>query len=351
MKQRTYIWPLFCIIAVAIFVLDTVTNVDISISVLYVTLVLVVRRRGTVRDILIAGVACFFLTIVSYAVTPGFSLARPREAGLINVFISLFAIASVTYLSIRIVQTETRVRKARDQVARTMLGVSINELATSVLHEINQPLGAIGANLSAARRWMNMTPIEMVEVRAAMDAAIRDAHRAEGVITGIRRLSATSLSDTKAFDLLELVKETIDILRPELNEHRVDIGTQFSQRTILVDGDRALLQQVFVNLLTNAMEAMEVREVGDRTVVITANLKDGAVEIFVKDSGGGISPESLDCIFDPFFSTKPKGLGIGLAITRSIIEAHGSSLRAFSNTPRGTVIAFSLSKSERSVDR
>jgi signal transduction histidine kinase len=351
MKHRTFIWLFFCVTAVAIFLLDTVTSVDISISVLYVTLVLVVRRTGAVKDILFAGMMCFFLTIISYAVTAGFSPAKPQEAGLLNVIISLFAITSVTYLSVGIAQSETRARKARDQVSRTMLGISINELATSVVHEINQPLGAIVANVAAARRWLTMTPIEIVEARAAMDAAVRDAQRAADVIAGLRRLFATCLSDKRTFDLLELIKDTVNILRPELNEHRINITMQFSQKSLPVDGDRTLLQQVFVNLFTNAIEAMEGTEIRERALIVTTSLKGDRVEVLVRDSGTGISPETLDHIFDPFYSTKPKGLGIGLAITRSIIEAHGASLRAFSNTPSGTVIAITLPKSESSFDR
>jgi C4-dicarboxylate-specific signal transduction histidine kinase len=300
---------------------------------------------------LIAGVVCFVLTIASYAVTAGVSLAKPQEAGLLNVIISLFAITSVTYLSVGIAQSETRVRKARDQVSRTMLGISINELATSVVHEINQPLGAIVANVSAARRWLTMTPVELVEARAAMDAAVRDAQRAAGVIAGLRRLVATCLSETKTFDLLTLIKDTVDILRPELDEHRINITMHFSQRPLSVDGDQTLLQQVFVNLITNAIEAMEGTEIRERSLIVTASVKGDKVEVFVRDSGTGISPETLDHIFDPFYSTKPKGLGIGLAITRSIIEAHGASLRAFRNTPRGTVIAITLPRSENNVDR
>jgi signal transduction histidine kinase len=351
MKHRTFIWLFFCVTAVAIFLLDTVTSVDISISVLYVTLVLVVRRTGSVKDILIAGVVCFLLTIASYAVTARVSLAKPQEVGLLNVIISLFAITSVTYLSVGFAQSEARVRKARDQVSRTMLGISINELATSVVHEINQPLGAIVANVAAARRWLTMTPIEIIEARAAMDAAVRDAQRAAEVIAGLRRLVATCLSDTKTFDLLELIKDTVDILRPELNEHRINITMQFSQKSLSVDGDRTLLRQVFVNLLTNAIEAMEDIEIRERALTVTTSLKGDKVEVLVTDSGTGISTETLDHIFDPFYSTKPKGLGIGLAITRSIIEAHGASVRAFSNTPRGTVIAIMLPKSENSLDR
>jgi signal transduction histidine kinase len=350
MKRRAFIWLLFCVIAVSIFVLDTITSVDISVSVLYVILVLVVRRSGTVKEILAAGVACFFLTIASYAVTPGFYPVKPQEAGLTNVFISLFAIASVTYLSVKIVRSETGARKARDQVARTMLGVSINELATSVLHEINQPLGAIAANLAAARRWLVMAPSDTVEALAAIDAAGRDSQRAEAVITSLRRLSAPSLSDTKTFDLLDLIRETVDILRPEIDENRVAVSMQFSPKTLLLDGDRALFQQVFVNLLTNAIEAMEVNAIGTRSLIISAELERGRAEIVVKDSGSGIAPESLDHIFDPFYSTKPKGLGIGLAITRSILEAHGASLRVFGNKPHGTVIMIVLPLSETSLN-
>ncbi|MEW6438397.1 MAG: HAMP domain-containing sensor histidine kinase [Pseudomonadota bacterium] len=345
MKKRRYVWLLLCVIASAIFVLDTIANVDISVSVLYVTLVMVVQRTGTVREILIAGSACFLLTIASYGLMPGFSLEKLDQAGLINVFISLFAIASVTYLSIKVVTSETTVRKARDQVARTMLGVSMNELATSVVHEINQPLGAIGANVAAAKRWLDTTPAEIIEARAAMDAAVRDARRAEDVISGLRRLASPSLSNRETFNLTELIRESVDIFRPEINEYRINLGMHFSQERISIDGDRTLLQQIITNVLSNAIEAMLDDKINDRTLIVTANLVAESVSIVIRDTGTGISQEHVDHIFDPFYTTKPKGLGIGLAISHSIAVAHGGSMRALPNTPHGTVISIMLPKS------
>jgi signal transduction histidine kinase len=339
MNKRYHLWLLFGVVAAAIFFLDTVTNADIS--VLYVTLVLIVRGTGTVRDILIAGLACFGLTIGSYGITPGFSLAKLDEP-LVNVVISLFAIASVTYLSIKVAISETGLQKARDQLARTMLGVSISELATTVVHEITQPLGVVGANVAAAKHWLEMTPTQIPEAQAAIDAAVRNAHRMEGVISGLRRLASVSLSDRQTFDAIELINETVETVRQEINGRRVVIRIHFSQPVISVDGDRALLQQVILNLLLNAVEAMDHAEIGNRVLSVEANLVGDLVSVSVRDTGPGISPECLDNIFEPFYTTKPKGLGIGLAISRSVVLAHGGSLKASHNSPRGAVITVTL---------
>jgi signal transduction histidine kinase len=345
MKRRLYVWLLFCAFAAAIFILDTGTGDDISISVLYVTLVLVVRRTGAVGDILIAGLACFFLTIASYGLTPGFNLAKPDKAGLINGMISLFAITSVTYLSIKVVRYETRLRKARDQVARTMRGVSISELATSVLHEIAQPLGAMIANLSAIKRWLNGSPIQILEARTATDAALCNALRADDVIKSLRRLGSASSSGTKVFDMVDLIKETIDIFDPEIKEYRIEIHMDFSQKVISVDGDRSLLQQVLINLISNAIEAMDDDQIVDRALIVDARVNEKIVSVSVRDTGLGICPEALDNVFEPFYTTKPKGLGIGLAISRSIATVHGGSVQVFRNMPRGTVMVVTLPNS------
>jgi signal transduction histidine kinase len=350
MKQRIYAWLLFCVIAFAIFVLDTVTSADISIPVLYVTLVMVVRRTGATKDIFIAGLACCLLTVVSYGLNPGFSLAKGSEASLIDVLITLFVVASVTYLSIKVVNSETRARKARDQAARTMLGVSISELATSVVHEINQPLGAIGANLAAAKRWLAAKPIQMIEAREAVDAASDSVERAEGVVSGLRRLASVSLKERETFDITQLIRETVNFLNPEIRENAILVRTHFSQTVIRINGDRTLLQQVFINIFSNAIDAMKDDKSDDRSLTIAASVTGELVSVIARDSGPGISSDRLEEIFAPFYTTKPQGLGIGLAISRTIVEAHGGSVRASPNSPHGTVMAIILPKaSDRSL--
>ncbi len=345
MAKRRFVWLLFCVTAVAIFILDAVTSVDMPISVLYVTLIMIVLRSGTGRDILIAGMTCCVLTIVSYWTGTGFNLTKFNAAGLVDVFISLFAIASVTYLSIKVVHSEASMRKARDQAARTMLNVSINELATSVVHEISQPIGAAAITNAAATRLLDMTPANFREARAAIDAASLNTQRAESVIQGLRRISTVSSADQSAFDIVELIREAIAFLSDEIEQHRIRVSARFSPASILIDGDRTLVQQLLINVVSNAIDAMSGEKSETRNLTIVTSTAAGSVSIEVQDTGAGISAEHLEQIFDPFYTTKARGLGIGLAISRSIAVSHGGSIQASRNKPTGTIITLQLPQS------
>ncbi|MEJ0052412.1 MAG: ATP-binding protein [Methylovirgula sp.] len=348
MAKRRFVWFLFCATAVAIFTLDAVTSVDIPISVLYVTLIMIVLRSGTARDILIAGLTCCILTIASYWKGTGFNITKFNEAGLIDVLISLFAIASVTYLSIKIVHSEASMRKARDQAARTMLNVSINELATSVVHEISQPIGAAAMNNAAARRWLDMTPANFREARAAIDSATLNTQRAESVIQGLRRLSSVSLTDRNVFDVAELMREAIAFLSDEIEQHRIRVSMRLHPNSLLIDGDRTLIQQLLINVINNAIEAMSHDKSENRNLTLLTSASGGLVSIEVQDTGAGISSEHLEQIFDPFYTTKARGLGIGLAISRSIVTSHSGSIQASHNKPTGTIITIRLPTPARS---
>lgn len=342
MRKRPFVWLLFCATAVAIFILDAITSVDIPISVLYVTLIMIVLRSGTARDILIAGLTCCILTVVSYWKGTSFDFAKFNEAGIIDVFISLFAIASVTYLSIKVVQSDASMRRARDQTARTMLNVSINELATSVVHEISQPIGATALNHAAARRWLDMTPANIREARAAIEAASLNTQHAESVIQGLRRLSTVSLTDQNVFDIVELTREAINFLSHEIEQCGIHLSTRFSQNSILIDGDRTLIQQLLINVINNAIEAMSRDESESRNLTILVSASGGSASIEVRDTGIGIPSDNLEQIFEPFYTTKARGLGIGLAISRSIAQSHSGSIQASHNKPAGTIITIRL---------
>jgi C4-dicarboxylate-specific signal transduction histidine kinase len=347
MAKRRFVWFLFCATAIAIFVLDAITSVDIPISVLYVTLIMIVLRSGTARDILIAGLTCCILTIVSFWKGTGFNLTKFNEAGIIDVFISLFAIASVTYLSIKVVHSEASMRKARDQAARTMLNVSINELATSVVHEISQPIGATALYHDAARRWLDVTPANLHEARAAIEAASLNTQRADRVIQGLRRLSTLSSTDRSVFDIVELIREAIAFVSDEIRQHGIRVSARFSQNSILIDGDRTLIQQLLINVITNAIEAMSDVKDDSRDLTIHISAQENSASIEVQDVGAGIFPGHLEEIFDPFYTTKVRGVGIGLAISRSIALSHGGSIQASRNKPSGTIITIQLPMSAR----
>jgi signal transduction histidine kinase len=198
-------------------------------------------------------------------------------------------------------------------------------------------------NAQAALRWLDMQPPDPEEVRQALDRIVRNGRRAGDVIGRIRALVAKAAPRNDQLDINEVMLEVIALTRSELRSGGTSLQTQLADGLPLVLGDRIQLQQVMLNLIFNAVEAMSGSREGSRELLISTE-EDGAngVRIAVKDSGPGLKPESVDRLFDAFYTTKPDGMGMGLSICRSIIEAHGGRVWATTNVPRGVVLQFTL---------
>lgn len=224
----------------------------------------------------------------------------------------------------------------------TMLG----ELAASIAHEVNQPLAAISTNGEACLRWMNRPQPDLEEARYTVNAILAASARATGVIKRIRALARRSDPQHLGLDLNLLAEESVDLVRRELNNHRVALVLELEAGLPPVNGDRVQLQQVIINLLMNAIQAMHQCPAGQAVLTLrTERRADSTLWLGVTDTGPGIPPDQMPRLFEAFYSTKPDGMGMGLPICRSIMETHGGRIWAVEpegDAPAGATIVVSL---------
>jgi C4-dicarboxylate-specific signal transduction histidine kinase len=206
-----------------------------------------------------------------------------------------------------------------------------------------QPIAAAVTNAHAASRWLGAEPPDLEEVRQLLESIVKNGNRAGGVIGRIRDLVKKAPPHTASLAINEAILEVIALTRGELVKSGVSVHTQLAEDVPLVQGDRVQLQQVLVNLIVNAVEAMRSLDAGSRELLIsTADAGSEGVLVVVRDSGPGLAPASHDRLFEAFYTTKPDGLGMGLKICRSIIEAQGGRLWAAASVPRGAIFQFTL---------
>ncbi len=245
-------------------------------------------------------------------------------------------------------QAEVAAEAQRRELAHLSRVASLGELSGALAHELNQPLAAILANTRAAQRMMSRNAPDLVEIRAILEDIVVDDRRAGQVIGRLRALLKKGETRTSELNLNELVQEVRDLLHTELIRRRVTTDIRLTRMMPLLVGDRVELQQVILNLISNACDAMAGRPADHRLLTITTSITpDGWVELAVQDRGTGIPPERLDQIFDAFFTTKTNGLGLGLAICRSIVNAHGGRLWAVNNPFGGATFHLALDPAGR----
>jgi PAS domain S-box-containing protein len=238
-------------------------------------------------------------------------------------------------------RAEEALRHAQMELAHVARVATLGELTASITHEINQPLGAVVNNANAGLRWLSAE--NLVEARRSLALIIADSHRANEIITRIRALAKKAPPRKDWLDINETIHEVIALARSEVQRNRVALQTQLSDELPLAPGDRIQVQQVILNLINNAIEAMSAADDGPRELEIgSAADQSQHVVVTVRDSGPGLGPEDLTRVFRAFYSTKPQGIGIGLAICRSIINAHGGRLWATINDGRGATFQFTL---------
>ena len=239
-------------------------------------------------------------------------------------------------------QAEHALREAQAALAHVTRVTTLGEVTASIAHEINQPIAAAITDASTCVRWLSRTEPDLDEARQAAQRTVKDATRAAAIITRIRRLFKGSGLDAEPVSVNDVVEELITLLRREALQSGASISTALAPDLPLVMGDRVQLQQVLLNLLMNSLEA--TKGVGDRReITVTSRRADGdQVHVAVTDTGVGLPPTGADELFKAFFTTKAGGTGMGLAISRSIIEAHGGRLLAASNADRGATFTFTL---------
>jgi PAS domain S-box-containing protein len=232
---------------------------------------------------------------------------------------------------------------AREALSRATRLTVMGELSASIAHEINQPLAAIITNGHACERFLTFSPPDLDEVKDAVGEIVRDGRRASEVLKRIRAMSKNSAPERGQVDVNHAIAEVLALTRDELLRHRVSVQTDLHSNLPTIMADRVQLQQVVLNLVMNGIDAM--RAVADRSRILTVRslLSDrGNIAVNVADSGIGLDPANRERIFDTFFTTKPEGMGMGLAISNTIIEAHRGRLWAESGSPFGAVFAFTL---------
>ena len=240
-------------------------------------------------------------------------------------------------------QAEEELHQARADLAHVTRVTTLGELTASIAHEVKQPTAAVIINAHAGLRWLAAQPPELGEVRQALGLIINDANRASEVINRIRALAKKAPPRKDRLHINEIILEVIDLTRSEVHRNRVALQTALLSDLPPISGDRIQLQQVILNLIINAIEAMSEVSEGPREVLVGSEKDDSdGVLVAVRDSGPGLDTKHLNHLFDAFYSTKPNGLGMGLAISRSIIDAHGGRLWATPNVSRGAVFQFWL---------
>src|SRR5262249_4030507 len=238
-------------------------------------------------------------------------------------------------------RAEEAVRQTQAELAHVARLTTLGELTASIAHEINQPLGAVVNNASACVRWLAAQNLE--EARQSAARVIESGHRAADIIGRIRALAQNAPPHQDWLDLNALIRDVLALARSEVHRHGVTVETALGADLPRILGDRIQLQQVLLNLVMNAIEALSSVGTGSRVLRVSAE-RCAATEVVVavRDSGPGLEPQHLDRLFEAFYTTKPQGLGLGLAISRRIIVAHGGRLWATANVPHGGVVQFTV---------
>ena len=246
-------------------------------------------------------------------------------------------------------QERARLRQLEADLAHINRVSTLGEMAASLAHEVKQPIAAARNNARAALNFLDRSPPDLREVREAVDCIVGDADRAADIVERIRDHIKKAPPRKDRVDLNEAINEVIVLARSAITKNGVSVQTRLTEGSLPVQVDRVQVQQVVLNLILNAVEAMASVEAGARELLISTKQNEtNGIVVAVSDSAPGIDPENLDRVFEAFYTTKSSGVGMGLSICRSIIEAHGGRLWADANKPRGAVFQFTLPNAENS---
>ncbi|MBN3766223.1 AAA family ATPase [Burkholderia sp. Ac-20365] len=242
-------------------------------------------------------------------------------------------------------QSERRYREVQSELAHANRVATVGQLAASIAHEVNQPVSAAVMNARVGLRWLRTEPLEVEEIRQAFERIVSDGNRAVSVVGRIRQLIRKAPPSKELIDVNSTIREVIELTRGEASRSGASVQSRLADGLPSIEGDHVQLQQVLLNLVMNALEAMIEVSDGERHLLISSERIDsdaGNIMVTVCDTGPGFAPGSVEKIFNPFYTTKPTGLGMGLSICSSIIDAVGGRMWASINVPRGAIVQFSL---------
>lgn len=238
---------------------------------------------------------------------------------------------------------EEALNETKEELGRIARVTTMGELTASIAHEVNQPLAAVVTNANASLRWLSVDPPNLDEVRGAIERIARDGNRASDVIARIRALLRKGKPVARRLDLNDTIREVVALTQSEVDRRGASLRTELAANLPAVTGDRVQLQQVVLNLIVNALDAMNTVADEQRVVLIRTQMEEpNIIHAAVVDSGVGIKPEQAARLFDSFYTTKSEGLGMGLSISRSIVEAHGGRLWATANEGPGATFHWTL---------
>jgi signal transduction histidine kinase len=307
-----------------------------------VALTLLWIHQRSVLDLWLMVVVCAYAIEIYMPSLSGLArFSAGWYAGRVLGFVSSILVLSVLLYEITTLYAQLLravMAQRHEREARLMTGDAV---AAAIAHEVRQPVSAMITNAETAVRWLDRSMPNLDKARAALKRIAVDGHRAGALIGSIRAMFKTNARHRTSLDINELIQEVMVMVRSDLQRHRISVQTDPNLQARQVIGDRIQLQQVLLNLIANAIDSM-ASEDGPRVLSVKSEVVDSGIMIAVADSGKGIASQDVDRIFNPLFTTKPDGMGMGLSICRSIIEAHEGRLWFVGNTPTGAVFQFVL---------
>jgi signal transduction histidine kinase len=250
--------------------------------------------------------------------------------------------AAEAAIALEITRRERQLREVQMELAHSNRVATMGQLTASIAHELSQPMAAARSYASAAALWVDKTPPDLAEVRDALAGIVSATDRASDVVARIGALMRKAPPRKEVWDVEDAIMEVIALIHSEATKTGVRVRTQLAPCLPRIHADRVQLQQVMLNLIVNGIQAMNDVADGQRDLLITTEGTEDGVRVEVRDTGPGLGPEKLERMFEPFYTTKPNGMGMGLSICRSIIEAHGGRLWATGHSSQGAVFQFTI---------
>lgn len=344
-RQRGW-WLGMAVLVAAIAWVDTAMEQAVAAAVLYTLLILLALRKLSPRGVVVITGVCVLLTLGSCL----WSLHSATPVGWINTSISLLAIVVTAYLGLRMQVAQSKAQAAQERLMQLTRVSNVGALGASIAHEVNQPLASIVTSGNACQRWLAQQPPQMERAHQALQRIQQEAVRASNVISRVRAMAKGEAPQLERVPLAPLVSEMMGLMQSSFESQKIKVDYQVSADLPDVWADRLQLQQILGNLLLNAMDAVQTaRERGVSLdalscISVSAHVCSGRqVQLTVMDTGTGLVPAVTEHLFDAFWSTKPQGLGLGLSLCRTMVEAMGGQIWAENRSDGVTGAQFHVS--------